>query len=256
MDVFLCLCVLFAFGSSMGWVLELLFRRFISSKKWINPGFLVGPCLPIYGIGVTMLFVISYVIKTDEWFSVPPFVNTIIVIVIMTIVMTLIELIGGIIFIKGMGLKLWDYTDRWGNYKGIICPLFSLIWGLAGAGFYFFLQTPCLKLIEWFATHTVNNAYFPFVLGMFYGVFIVDICYSFKVGSKISKFAKEHQIVVRYEQFKEQIRAKQEEAKERISFILPFKSTIDLKDHLQNYLEKYEQLKEKLIEKIEKIKKD
>ena len=38
--------------------------------------------------------------------------------------MTLIELIGGLISLKNK-IRLWDYRDRWLNYKGIICPLFS-----------------------------------------------------------------------------------------------------------------------------------
>ena len=49
MNTFLKLAFLFYIGSSLGWVLELFFRRFISGnnpeRKWINPGFMVGPCL-------------------------------------------------------------------------------------------------------------------------------------------------------------------------------------------------------------------
>ena len=41
MSLFLKLAYLFFIGSVLGWVIELLFRRFISSKnperKWINP---------------------------------------------------------------------------------------------------------------------------------------------------------------------------------------------------------------------------
>ena len=61
---FLVITFLFMVGSMYGWGIELLFRRFISkknpSRKWINPGFLVGPCLPVYGFGLVFLFVISY----------------------------------------------------------------------------------------------------------------------------------------------------------------------------------------------------
>ena len=59
MNIFYCCCVLFMVGSFGGWVLELIYRRYFSSHKWINPGFLVGPCLPLYGFGVTFLFLIS-----------------------------------------------------------------------------------------------------------------------------------------------------------------------------------------------------
>lgn len=50
MNTFLKLAFLFYIGSSLGWVLELFFRRFISGnnpeRKWINPGFMVGPYGP------------------------------------------------------------------------------------------------------------------------------------------------------------------------------------------------------------------
>ena len=55
MNFFLILAFLFFVGSSIGWVIELFFRRFFSAKKWINPGFLVGPYLPIYGFGVVVV---------------------------------------------------------------------------------------------------------------------------------------------------------------------------------------------------------
>ena len=45
MNIWLVLAFLFFIGSMIGWVAELLFRRFISSanpeRKWINPGFCV-----------------------------------------------------------------------------------------------------------------------------------------------------------------------------------------------------------------------
>lgn len=49
MNVFLTLAFLFFIGSIIGWLMELVFRKIISSGKWINPGFLVGPYLPLYG---------------------------------------------------------------------------------------------------------------------------------------------------------------------------------------------------------------
>ena len=81
MDLFLCMAVLFAVGSIIGWIIELLFRRFFSSKKWINPGFLVGPVLPLYGFGVMGLFLVSHYLTFDVWFNIPSWANDIIVIV-------------------------------------------------------------------------------------------------------------------------------------------------------------------------------
>ncbi len=43
---------------------------------------------------------------------------------------TLMELIGGSIILADTGMRMWDYSDRWMNYRGLICPLFSLCWCL------------------------------------------------------------------------------------------------------------------------------
>ena len=59
MKYLVIISTLFVIGSLLGWVIELLFRRFVSQKKWMNPGFLTGPYLPIYGFGVLLLYGVS-----------------------------------------------------------------------------------------------------------------------------------------------------------------------------------------------------
>ena len=108
MNIALVLAFLFYIGSSAGWVLELFYRRFVSTKKWINPGFLTGPWLPIYGFGLCLLFGLSFV---DLSFIENEVLRNIAIIVFMGIALTVIEYIAGIIFIKGMNVKLWDYSD-------------------------------------------------------------------------------------------------------------------------------------------------
>ena len=231
------ICLLFVFGASMGWLLELFFRRIFTSHKWLNPGFLVGPCLPLYGFGVSVLFLISYICRFDEWFDIPSYVNVIITIVLMSVMMTVIEYIGGIIFIKGMGIKLWDYSNRWGNIQGIICPLFSLFWSFAAIGFYFLLRPICESLINWFAENAYQNIWLPFMLGAYYGVLFVDLAYSFKVTSKIKQFARDNKFVVKYEQFKQELREYQVKAKEKISYLFPFKTALNIKEILYSYMQ-------------------
>ena len=123
----LVLCFLFFVGSCIGWCIEVLFRRVFTAKKWINPGFLTGPYLPLYGFGLAGLYLICLIpVRTGfEW------LDALIIILIMGVAMTLIEYVAGLIFIKGMKIKLWDYSNRWGNIQGVICPLFSLFWTVA-----------------------------------------------------------------------------------------------------------------------------
>ena len=112
MTYLVIISTLFVIGSLVGWVIELFFRRFISQKKWMNPGFLTGPYLPIYGSGVVVLYGVSNIplgIDSQVW-------DIVVRIAFIGVGMTLIEFIAGLIFIKGFKVKLWDYS----NQKGYI----------------------------------------------------------------------------------------------------------------------------------------
>lgn len=50
MNVFLVLAFLFFIGSTVGWILELFYRRIISKGEWINPGFLTRTIFTIIWI--------------------------------------------------------------------------------------------------------------------------------------------------------------------------------------------------------------
>ena len=115
MNWFLTFLFIFYIGCTAGWIMEFFFRRAVSGH-WVNPGFLVGPYLPIYGFGLTALTIIYLLFRNLA-------VHPIIVILLMGATMTLIEFIGGLSFIDGKGVKLWDYSNEWGNYKG--CLLYT-----------------------------------------------------------------------------------------------------------------------------------
>lgn len=44
-------------------------------------------------------------------------------------IVTFLELFVGYALISN-GVRMWDYSGQWLNYKGLICPLFSLFWFL------------------------------------------------------------------------------------------------------------------------------
>lgn len=114
MNKFLILAFLFFIGCFLGWGLEVLYRRFTpanSSRRWVNPGFLVGPYLPLYGFGLCALYLLANLENTPLISQVTAG-SKIILFVVMALVMTLFEYIAGVIFIKGMKVKLWDTVMR------------------------------------------------------------------------------------------------------------------------------------------------
>lgn len=235
MNQFLILAFLFFMGCILGWGLEVVYRRFSPAnreRKWINPGFLTGPYLPLYGFGLCALYLLANIEGTAlmEHVNVG---NKIVLFLIMAVVMTLMEYIAGLIFIKGMKVKLWDYTNERFNIQGIICLRFSVYWALLGAFYYFIIHPRILTALQWFA----DNLAFSFVVGMFYGVFLVDLVYSLGIVTKVRKFAVENEILIKYEELKKEIRQNTEESKEKVRFLLSFRSATPLKEHLARYLD-------------------
>lgn len=219
MEFFLVLTFLFFIGSLIGWSLEVFWRRFFSKnnpdRKWINPGFLTGPYLPLYGLSLCVLFTLSFI---NVSFVKEIVIQKALLFVLMAMCITLMEYVAGIIFIKGMKIKLWDYSNCWGNIKGIICPQYSFYWIILSAVYYFFIHPQVLEWLYWFTNHLA----FCLVIGFFYGVFTMDVCYTFKLSAKIREFAEERQIEVRYENLKALIQKKNEELKEKRHFLFSF----------------------------------
>jgi len=233
MNQFLVLTFLFYAGSIIGWCIELVWRRFFSrnnpNRKWINPGFLIGPYLPLYGFSLTILFLLTFI---DVSFIEKVWLQNLVLFSFMALAITLFEYVAGLIFIKGMKIKLWDYSDCWGNFQGIICPLYTFFWWLLSAIYYFFIHPQVLDWIYWFTNHIG----FSFVVGFFYGVLTIDLIHSLQIMTKITRFAKEHDIIVRFENFQHHIRSMNDKRKEKIHFWFSTKSE---KESLLEQLHKF-----------------
>ena len=196
MKYLVLISTLFVIGSLLGWVIELFFRRFVSQKKWMNPGFLTGPYLPIYGFGVVVLFAVSNLplgISNQVW-------DIVVRILIIGVGMTVIEFIAGLIFIKGLKIKLWDYSDRKGNIMGIICPSFSLIWLVVGSAYYFLLNPILVEGISWIS----ENLIYTYFVGMVMGAIVVDLAYSIHLATKLKEYKELADM--RFEDFKKELK--------------------------------------------------
>ncbi|MBR2751755.1 MAG: putative ABC transporter permease [Clostridiales bacterium] len=213
MSFVLLLAFLFSVGSMLGWVLELFYRRFISQRRWVNPGFLSGPCLPIYGCGLVVLYLIA---SLEERIGIAdPTLRKIVLFVIMSVCMTVIEFVAGWISVHYFRVRLWDYSNNWGNICGLICPLYSFFWTILGAFYYFLIHPHILRALEWLS----NNLAFSFFVGFFYGIFVLDFAHQTKLVMAIKKFARQKQIVMHYEEIKERIGQYKESRLIRAGFI-------------------------------------
>ena len=154
---------MFLLGCMLGYGLEVLFRRYVSAKKWVNPGFMKGPWLPLYGFGIVLMCLFSGILyqnagnmilfnPTGEMFGNKvmsgPTIYDLIPLSIIWVSLILLEFIAGLIFVKGFKVRLWDYSNLRGNILGIICPQFSLIWLFVDVVYYYALGPWVFQMFE------------------------------------------------------------------------------------------------------------
>lgn len=247
----LILAFLFFAGSLLGWCLEFGFRNLVTHNGpklgfVINPGFCRGPYLPIYGVGICVMFLISIFLTPEKGIA-PVWL----IVLGIGVCMSLIEFIGGWFLHKKLNIRLWDYSTYWGNIKGYICPKYSLLWLVLGALYYLIVHPMAIDGLIWLS----HNLAFSFFIGLFFGFFIIDFTLSNRDAMLIKEFGDDNEIVIQYEELKTMIQKKRLENALKASFF----NQISLKDgelkeilkeHFKEALKKEESIKEHIEEHI------
>ncbi len=192
--IFYQLVLLFSVGSISGWILEVFWRRFFGlSRRWINPGFMSGPWLPLYGFGFILLYSICRL-------ELPPALNAL----IFLFLLTALEFLAGLISVYHFRIRLWDYRQNKGNILGLICPLYSFLWMLLGLFFLWGIY-PFLDSAVFFVG---INPEFSFFLGLYGGTFGLDLWQSMDLAERIKNFVRESEEkwMVDFEIFKLELR--------------------------------------------------
>ena len=107
--------------SFAGWCAEVVFYIF-KTGRLVNRGFAKGPVCPIYGIGISLSYLLLGSVK-----------SFVLLAILSMAIATAVEFSVGILFDKLLGIRLWDYREERGNIGGYVCPRFSLIWGVVSA---------------------------------------------------------------------------------------------------------------------------
>ena len=122
----------FSFFSILGWMLEVSYRS-VRDKRFVNPGLLKGPYLPLYGTGALILIVAVSMLQGSHVLTKA---------VVYLIITTGLELGSGLISESFFQSRLWDYSDQRFNYRGHICLKFSLYWILLAFAFEYLILPP------------------------------------------------------------------------------------------------------------------
>lgn len=156
--------ILFIMASFVGWVSEGICFR-IMDGIWVNRGLLLGPELPVYGIGALAASLISIALKKH------PFLYFLAA----GAVCTVIEYTIAEILEYKYGMQLWDYTDNIVNFRGKISLLSSLAFA-GGCMALAYLVEPLYRLI---VTHKVPRHAYDAVACALLMLFISDMLITF-----------------------------------------------------------------------------
>lgn len=198
----------FTIYSFMGWAFESTLVS-ITSKKFVNRGFLNGPFCPIYAVGALSILL-----------ALSPLKNNITYIYIGgCIVATIVEYIIGFTMEKLFHAKWWDYSDKRFNLDGRICLTSSIGWG--------FLSILMMYLIQPFVERVVNKI--PINIGYILIIFLIAY---FLTDTIITVYN-----VIKLNGKLEQIRISIQETKERLYQIKGMDISEELKAKLNESLE-------------------
>ena len=175
------------------WCIEVIFHVF-SVGKIINRGFLCGPVCPVYGFGVLSVFTVVYSVLPDI-FHYPvekliggdDIVGILLVFICGVVFATIVELAAGWMLDTAFHARWWDYSNEPFNFRGYICPRFSMIWGLA-----------CLLVVRVVQPAMANSLLLRIperigwpILGVLYVTFLADFVVTVMIVAGLNKKLRE-----------------------------------------------------------------
>ena len=131
-----------------GWCCEVCFAA-AKDGIFVNRGFLNGPVCPIYGVGVSVVVLCLTPVRENILFL---FIGSV-------LLTSALEWATGFVLERVFHQKWWDYSDMPGNLNGYVCPLFSLLWGLACLLVMRVFHPMVAKLVGWIP-HTLGVVLF------------------------------------------------------------------------------------------------
>lgn len=114
---------LFMAGNLLGVIIEGIWCLYMYGRWETHVVTIWGPFCLIYGVGAVVLYAGGVLLKDK---------NAAIRFGAIALVCTVIELLCGLLLEYGLGMRAWDYSEEFMNFKGHICLSMTLIWGVIG----------------------------------------------------------------------------------------------------------------------------
>ena len=106
--------------SFLGFLLEILYARLLGRGRHGRKCLLLLPLCPVYGLGALAILHMPLLLQS----------HPVAIFIAGGLLATLSEYVVGAFYHWGVGVRFWDYSQIPGNLSGLICPLYTLFWGL------------------------------------------------------------------------------------------------------------------------------
>lgn len=166
--------ILFFIYSFLGWIVEVI-NEIVTTKKFVNRGFLIGPYCPIYGFGG--LFITIFLQRYKDDF--------IVLFILSIAICSSIEYFTSYVLEKIFDARWWDYTDRKYNLNGRICLETLLPFGLLGLSMIYLINPIILKVLNKFDYKVINLLFIILI-----SIFLIDLFVSSVILNKVKKDIK------------------------------------------------------------------
>ncbi len=179
MELVIKYILLFFIYAFVGWCIEVV-AKIIDDRKFVNRGFLIGPILPIYGVGVLLILLVTK--QTD---------NFIIVFLKAIAVCSVLEYFTSWIMEVFFKTRWWDYSQRRFNLNGRICVNTMIPFGILGL-FVVYLLNPFLNFVIDHSPYVLNVVFTGIFVFFILLDFIITLKVLFKIKKKIRTSAKDN----------------------------------------------------------------
>lgn len=134
---------MFLIGSFLGFIMEFLLKTFVFTS--MNSSILHGPWLPVYGFGVCIIIFIERFVFNR--IKVNKFCKILIMFLLVMIIASFTEFLGGIFIEKVFDKVFWDYRDLKFNIGKYVALEVAFVWGILSLVFVYIVKPIIEKFI-------------------------------------------------------------------------------------------------------------
>lgn len=129
-----------------------------------DSGIFYGPMTAVYGVGIIAILLLNkYFLKKIKCNKI---IKYLIEFIVLTLVLTLIEFIGGNVLNYLFDIDMWNYTKKTYNFGKYVCLELALTWGVMGILFIHIFKPFTDKILS---KVTDKEVY------LFLSIFLVDL---------------------------------------------------------------------------------